>query len=141
MLEERAYKLMTAAKELDIDLFVLAQMNQVGLKNARQDAKDAQETQEPELDQIRGTDALGHVSHVVWLVRKRKNEKNKLEVWHSKVRGRQAFWEGVAPNEQLTTIQENVQMSVIQLDYGTASLRNDDTMQNFSVVKSSRLQK
>lgn len=141
MLEERAYKLMTAAKELDIDLFVLAQMNQVGLKNARQDAKDAQETQEPELDQIRGTDALGHVSHVVWLVRKRKNEKNKLEVWHSKVRGRQAFWEGVAPNEQLTTIQENVQMSVIQLDYGTASLRNDNTMQDLSVVKSSRLRK
>ena len=141
MLEERAYKLMTAAKELDIDLFVLAQMNQVGLKSARQDAKDAQETQEPELDQIRGTDALSHVSHVVWLIRTRKSEKHKLEVWHSKVRGRQAFWEGVAPNEQLTTIQENVQMSLIQLDYGTASLRNDDTMQNFSVVKSSRLRK
>jgi hypothetical protein len=141
MLEERAYKLMSAAKELDIDLFVLAQMNQVGLKTERQDMKASQEIQGPELDQIRGTDALSHVSHVVWLVRTRKNEKNKLEVWHSKVRGRQAFWEGVAPNEQLTTIQENVQMSLIQLDYGTASLRNDDTMQNFSVVKSSRLKR
>jgi hypothetical protein len=141
MLEERAYKLMSAAKELDIDLFVLAQMNQVGLKTERQEMKASQEVQGPELDQIRGTDALSHVSHVVWLLRTRKNEKNKLEVWHSKVRGRQAFWEGVAPNEQLTTIQENVQMSLIQLDYGTASLRNDDTMQNFSVVKSSRLKK
>ena len=31
MMEERAYKLMTVAKELGIDLIVLAQMNRVGM--------------------------------------------------------------------------------------------------------------
>lgn len=143
MLEERAYKLMTAAKELDIDLFVLAQMNQVGIKNAQQDLKSGKAQQGPELDQIRGTDALSHVSHAVWLIRKHESadaspSERKLEVWHSKVRGRQAFWEGVAPNEQITTIQGFVKMSLIQLDYQTSSLRNDDTMQNYDVVKSSR---
>lgn len=145
MLEERAYKLMTAAKEMDVDLFVLAQMNQVGIKNAKQDSRDSKPPQPPELDQIRGTDALSHVSHAVWLVRGHEQPSDgmtpsdkKLEVWHSKVRGRQAFWEGTPPNEQITTVQGFVSMSLIQLDYQTASLRSDDTMQNYHVVKSSR---
>lgn len=145
MLEERAYKLMTAAKELDIDLFVMAQMNQVGIKNAKQDSRDSKPVQEPELDQIRGTDALSHVSHAVWLMRKHEApgtqlavSERKLELWHSKVRGRQAFWEGVSPNEQVTTVRGFVSMSLIQLDYETCSLRNDDTMQKYEVVKSSR---
>ena len=136
---------MTAAKELDIDLFVMAQMNQVGIKNAKQDSRDSKPVQEPELDQIRGTDALSHVSHAVWLMRKHEApgtqlavSERKLELWHSKVRGRQAFWEGVSPNEQVTTVRGFVSMSLIQLDYETCSLRNDDTMQNYQVVKSSR---
>jgi hypothetical protein len=146
MLEERAYKLMTAAKELDIDLFVLAQMNQVGIKNAQQDSKGNGPQKPPELDQIRGTDALSHVSHAVWLIRRHENpgatpSERKLEVWHSKVRGRQAFWEGIPPNEQITTVQGFVSMSLIQLDYQTCSLRNDDTMQNYDVVRSSRLKR
>lgn len=146
MLEERAYKLMTAAKELDIDLFVLAQMNQVGIKNAQQDLKNSKAQQPPELDQIRGTDALSHVSHAVWLIRKHQSadaapSDRKLEVWHSKVRGRQAFWEGAPPNEQITTVQGFVSMSLIQLDYQTSSLRNDDTMQNYDVIKSSRVRR
>lgn len=141
MLEERAYRLMTAAKELDIDLFVLAQMNQVGIKREQEDMKS--QPKPPELDQIRGTDALSHVSHAVWLVRKQRQlegepSDQKLELWHSKVRGRQAFWEGSPPNEQITTVQGFVQMSVIQLDYHTASLKADDTMQNVNVFKSSR---
>lgn len=141
MLEERAYRLMTAAKELDIDLFVLAQMNQVGIKREQEDVKS--QPKPPELDQIRGTDALSHVSHVVWLIRKQRQMEGqpsdrKLEVWHSKVRGRQAFWEGTPPKEQITTVQGFVSMSLIQLDYQTCSLRNDDTMQNVDVVKSSR---
>ena len=141
MLEERAYRLMTAAKELDIDLFVLAQMNTVGIKREQDDMKS--QPKPPELDQIRGTDALSHVSHAVWLVRKQRQiegepSDQKLELWHSKVRGRQAFWEGSPPQEQITTVQGFVQMSVIQLDYHTASLKADDTMQNVNVFKSSR---
>jgi hypothetical protein len=144
MLEERAYRLMTAAKELDIDLFVLAQMNQIGIKREQDDAKS--QPRPPELDQIRGTDALSHVSHVVWLIRKKRQTEGepsdrKLEVWHSKVRGRQAFWEGSPPKEQITTVQGFVAMSLIQLDYQTCSLKNDDTMQNIDVVKSSRTRK
>lgn len=144
MLEERAYKLMTAAKELDIDLFVLAQMNQVGIKNEQQELKST--PRPPELDQIRGTDALSHVSHAVWLIRKHKTvdgepSDRKLEVWHSKVRGRQSFWEGQPPNEQVKTIQGFVSMSLIQLDYQTSSLKNDDTMQNVDVIKSSGIRR
>jgi hypothetical protein len=144
MLEERAYKLMTAAKELDIDLFVLAQMNQVGLKIAQSDFRKDKGIVPPELDQIRGTDALSHVSHAVWLIRKHQIEgqdpsERKLEVWHSKVRGRQAFWEGEAPNEQITTVQGFVQMSIVQLDYATSSLKSDDTMQHRDILKSRRI--
>lgn len=146
MLEERAYKLMTAAKELDIDLFVLAQMNQVGLKIAQNDFRKEKGTTPPELDQIRGTDALSHVSHAVWLIRKHQTEDGdpndrKLEVWHSKVRGRQAFWEGESPNEQISTVQGFVQMSLVQLDYTTSSLKSDDTMQHRDIVKSRRIRR
>ena len=63
MMEERAYRLMTVAKELEIDLIVLAQMNRVGMDAIGK-------TQPPTLDQIRGTDALSHVSHAVWIVRR-----------------------------------------------------------------------
>jgi replicative DNA helicase len=143
MLEERAYKLMTAAKELDIDLFVLAQMNQVGLKVAQNDFRKEKTVQAPELDQIRGTDALSHVSHAVWLIRKHQASDSepsdrKLEVWHSKVRGRQAFWEGEPPNEEITTVQGFVEMSLVQLDYATSSIKSDDTMQHRDIVKSRR---
>lgn len=143
MLEERAYRLMTAAKELDIDLFVLAQMNTVGIKREKDNMKS--QPKEPQLDEIRGTDALSHVSHVVFLVRRQETESEpvdrKLEVWHSKVRGRQAFWEGAPPKEQITTVQGFVKMSLIQVDYQTCSLKNDDTMQNLYVVKSSRIKR
>jgi hypothetical protein len=141
MLEERAYKLMTAAKELDIDLFVLAQMNQVGIKIEQQDAKSS--PRPPELDQIRGTDALSHVSHAVWLIRKYRPAEGepsdrKLEVWHSKVRGRQAFWESNPPHEQITSVQGFVPMSLIQLDYQTSSLKYDNTLQHPDVTNSRR---
>lgn len=140
MLEERAYKLITVAKEVDIDLFVLAQMNQVGLKNERNNVTS--EPKEPQLDEIRGTDALSHVSHAVWLIRKNKvavegrPSENKLEVWHSAVRNGQHFWEGSPPEERLVAVRNDVQMSLIQLDYPTQSLKNDDTMQNVNVVNS-----
>ena len=146
MLEERAYRLMTAAKELDIDLFVLAQMNQVGLKIAQSDFRKEKGINPPELDQIRGTDALSHVSHAVWLIRKHQSEDcdpsdRKLEVWHSKVRGRQAFWEGEAGNEQITTVKGFVQMSLVQLDYATSSLKSDDTMQHRDILASRKVRR
>ena len=72
MMEERAYKLMSAAKELQIDLFVLAQMNRVGM-----DALSAK--QAPGLDQIRGTDAISHVCHAVWIARKQMNQQTEGE--------------------------------------------------------------
>lgn len=121
MLEDRAYRLMTAAKELDIDLFVLAQLNRIGM--------DSTSNPEPQLNEIRGTDALAHVSHATWLIRRLKsdgNELNKdLEVWHSKVRGRQAVWregEGI-----LEGIHGFVDKSIIRLHYETASLEDDTT--------------
>lgn len=143
-LEDRAYKLITAAKELDIDLFVFAQMNQVGIKNEHNNNTNT--PKEPELDQIRGTDALSHVSHAVWLVRKHKTVEGepsdrKIEIWHSAVRNGQHFWEGASGSEQLSVVKGEITMSLIQLDYGTQSLKNDDTMQNIDVVKSSRFRK
>lgn len=143
MLEERAYKLTTAAKELDIDLFVLAQMNQIGIKVARSNMKPDSQMPPPELDEIRGTDALSHVSHAVWMVRKapaREDSPNErlLQVWHSKVRGRQAFWEGDPPNEKITTVKGFVDLSVIQLDYQTSTLKSDNTLQHPDAVRSKR---
>lgn len=122
MLEDRAYKLMTAAKELDIDLFVLAQMNRIGM--------DPTSNAEPQLNEIRGTDALAHVSHATWLIRRQKSDGNEisrnLEVWHSKVRGRQALWkEGEGILESIKGFHEK---SVIGIDYETASLERDDTI-------------
>ena len=83
-----------SAKELEIDLIVLAQMNRVGMDAVGK-------TQAPTLDQIRGTDALSHVSHAVWIARKdlarrinAQKAKRGLELWHAKTRGRQAFWDG-----------------------------------------------
>jgi replicative DNA helicase len=121
MLEDRAYKLMTAAKELDIDLFVLAQLNRIGM--------DSTSNAEPQLNEIRGTDALAHVSHATWLVRRCKTDDqsiNKdLEVWHSKVRGRQAVWkEGQCV---LESIHGFIEKSVVRMHYETASVEDDST--------------
>ena len=129
MLEDRAYRLMTAAKELDVDLFVLAQLNRVGM--------DMSSDAEPQLNEIRGTDALAHVAHATWLVRKPKlsdEEKKKkvlvreLEVWHSKVRGRQAVWKdgkGI-----LDSIKGFKEKCLVTMDYETSSVQwtstNDD---------------
>ena len=121
MLEDRAYKLMTAAKELDIDLFVLAQLNRVGM--------DSNSNPEPQLNEIRGTDALAHVAHATWLIRRPKTEgsgtNRDLEVWHSKVRGRQAVWregQGI-----LESIHGFIDKSIIRMHYETASVEDDTT--------------
>jgi hypothetical protein len=142
MLEERAYKLMGAAKELGIDLFVMAQMNQVGIKTeaATKDGPPPPPTQ----DQIRGTDALSHVSHAVWLVRRAKQKvgepsDNYIEVWHSKGREGQSFWETRGFDERLTMVQGGlVEKSIIQIDYTTCTLKSDDTLQNPLVLRSQK---
>lgn len=143
MLEDRAHKLMDAAKELGIDLFVMAQMNQVGLK-AEANTKTDGPPPRPSSDQIRGTDALNHLSHAVWLVRKQKvgvgePSSNRIEVWHDKVREGQVFWETDGFDETMTIVQGGtVDKSVVQIDYSTCTLKSDDTMQNFCVLKSRR---
>ena len=125
MLEERAYKLMNCAKQLEIDLIVLAQMNRVGMDIAS--AK-----QPPTLDQIRGTDALSHVSHAVWIVRRQPGEaeesgeekkKRPLELWHAKTRGRQAKWDG----RQMTGLGGFVDKSILHMDYAYCAVRSDET--------------
>lgn len=121
MLEDRAYRLMTAAKELDIDLFVLAQLNRIGM--------DSTSNPEPQLNEIRGTDALAHVSHATWLIRRVKSDANsvnrEIEVWHSKVRGRQAVWkEGKGTLESISGF---IDKSVIRMHYETSSVEDDMT--------------
>lgn len=125
MLEERAYKLMNCAKQLEIDLIVLAQMNRVGM-----DLGSAK--QPPTLDQIRGTDALSHVSHAVWIVRRQPSEgeesgeekkKRPLELWHAKTRGRQAKWDG----RQMTGLGGFVDKSILHMDYAYCAVRMDET--------------
>lgn len=141
MLEERAYKLMGAAKELGIDLFVMAQMNQVGIKVETAN-KSGEPPPPPTQDQIRGTDALSHISHAVWLARKQKQlsgepSDRKIEVWHSKTREGQSFWESTGSEEMLTMVQNGViERSIIQLDYSTCTLNADDTFQHPLIIKS-----
>lgn len=121
MLEDRAYKLMTAAKELDIDLFTLAQLNRIGM--------DSNSNPEPQLNEIRGTDALAHVAHAAWLVRKMKLEGDQLnkdlEIWHSKVRGRQAVWkEG---KNVLETVKGFIEKSIVRMQYDASFVESDNT--------------
>ena len=122
MMEERAYKLMTCAKELGIDLIVLAQMNRVGMDVMGSKAA-------PGLDQIRGTDALSHVSHAVWIVRKQAGNEDQpnvdrdLEFWHAKVRGRQAYWDG----SKMSSARSFVEMSILSMDYPHSCVKHDNT--------------
>lgn len=129
MMEERAYKLMTAAKELDIDLITLAQMNRVGM-----DALG--KTQPPTLDQIRGTDALAHVSHAVWILRRQVESDGmgdkpqmratgKLELWHAKVRSRQAVWKETT--QTIEGVGDFIEKSVIKIHHPTSTVEWDDT--------------
>lgn len=130
MLEERAYKLMNCAKQLEIDLIVLAQMNRVGMDVASS-------RQPPSLDQIRGTDALSHVSHAVWIVRRQpgnddenaNNSKRPLELWHAKTRGRQAYWNG----SQIKGYKGFLDHSVLEMDYAFCSVRQDSTVREIAV--------
>ena len=130
MLEERAYKLMNCAKQLEIDLIVLAQMNRVGM-----DVASAR--QPPSLDQIRGTDALSHVSHAVWIVRRQpgnddenaNNSGRPLELWHAKTRGRQAYWNGT----QIKGYKGFLDHSILEMDYAFCSVKRDSTVGEISV--------
>ncbi len=124
MLEDRAYKLMSCAKQLEIDLIVLAQMNRVGMDSVGKE-------QSPTLDQIRGTDALSHVSHAVWIVRKEmvdengeKKWKGNLEFWHVKTRGRQAVWNG----SKVEGVRGFLDKSVLSMDYAYSAVKKGGDM-------------
>jgi len=124
MLEERAYKLMSCAKQLEIDLIVLAQMNRVGMDSVGKE-------QSPTLDQIRGTDALAHVSHAVWIVRKEmvdengeKKWKGNLEFWHAKTRGRQALWNG----SKVEGVRGFLDKSILSMDYAYSAVKKGGDM-------------
>jgi hypothetical protein len=125
MMEERAYRLMTAAKELDIDLIVLAQMNRVGMDVVSR-------KQPPQLNEIRGTDALAHVCHAVWIVRREPQEDGadpntprNLELWHVKTRGRQAYWNH--QTKRVEGFKGFVEKSILMVDHATSSIAFDDT--------------
>ena len=125
MLEDRAYKLMNCAKQLEIDLIVLAQMNRVGMSENGGES-------EPTLDQIRGTDALSHVSHAVWIVRKEmtgsgpdKKWNGNLELWHSKTRGRQALWNG----SKMQGTGGFLPKSILEMDYSYSSVKRDQSQE------------
>ena len=131
MMEERAYRLMTCAKQLEIDLIVLAQMNRVGMDSVGKE-------QAPTLDQIRGTDALSHVSHAVWIVRKEmvdengeKKWKGNLEFWHAKTRGRQATWNG----SRIEGVRGFLDKSVLSMDYAHSAIRKDGDMTKILVSR------
>ena len=130
MLEERAYRLMNCAKQLQIDLIVLAQMNRVGMDSVGRE-------QDPTLDQIRGTDALAHVSHAVWIVRKeikdvngQKKWKGGLEFWHAKTRGRQAHW----VDDHMEGIKEFIAKSSLQMDYAYCAVESDLTDDEINMI-------
>lgn len=135
MMEERAYRLMTAAKELDVDLIVLAQMNRVGMDSVSRN-------QAPQLNEIRGTDALSHVSHAVWIVRNEQLEEGadtrnrKLELWHVKVRGRQAYWNSM--QQRVVGIDGFIEKSVIAMHHATSSIKEDDTKDTIRLFERNR---
>lgn len=123
MLEERAYKLMTVAKELSVDLIVLAQLNRTGM------GADVTNTR-PDETWIRGTDALAHISHAVWVVRREKQDEEsqsktdrRLEFWHTKTRGRQA----TSVDGKTRVVKGFVEKSMLGMDYAYSSVMKDDT--------------
>lgn len=126
MLEDRAYRLMNCAKQLEIDLIVLAQMNRIGMSVGDNSA--------PTLDQIRGTDALSHVSHAVWIVRRETNKDDDpakktdkpLELHHAKTRGRQAFWNN--KDQRMQGAKRFVDVSILGMDYPFSAVSLDDTV-------------
>lgn len=126
MMEERAYKLVEAAKELDLDILCLAQMNRVGMDMLSK-------KQAPQLDQLRGTDALAHVCHAVWVVRKHmegdgENEvwNKRLEIWHLKQRSGQHYWDD--DKGRLMPVKHYVESGILDMDYAHCSVARDDTL-------------
>ena len=127
MLEERAHKLMNCAKELGIDIMTLAQLNRSGMGGDVANNK-------PDESWIRGTAALAHLSHAVWIVRREKlteeeqanpNVKRRLELWHVKGRGGQSFW---SDDFGLNKVDGYIEKSMLTMDYSYSSIKSDDTM-------------
>ena len=137
MLEERAHILSKVAKEVDIELFLMAQTNQVGIKAAK-DFKDKEPG--PEVDQIRGTDVLAHLSHALWIVRKHKSNNEaqvkdrKLEVWHKLAREGQHML--VPGRDKVISVKKPIDMSLIRINYPCQSIDYDNTFEEIDRLNS-----
>lgn len=125
MLEERAYRLVSVAKELNIDLLILAQLNRTGMGN------DNISNAKPDETWIRGTDALSHIAHAVWIARREKQAdenqdktKRNIEIWHAKQRGSQClYFDGVKKVPSAF-----IEKSTLWMDYTYSSVKDDDTI-------------
>ena len=109
MLEDRAKKLMSCAKELQIDILLLAQMNRTNLKSE----------EDMTLGEIKGSDGLSHYCHAVWGMRRYAKEKNMpkntLELWHLKRRGGQYRWD--SRKEKLEHLTEQIDQGNLIMNY------------------------
>lgn len=124
MLEERAYMLVSAAKELQVDLIVAAQLNRTGQNDISNPI--------PDQSWIRGTDALSHVAHAVWILRKEPRPKGEeeglnqdrnrpVEIWHVKTRKGQVYWN----NGVKRKVKSFVDCSKLTMNWGYSSVRKD----------------
>ena len=143
-MENRCYRLNEIAKEMDIDLFLMAQMNQLQIKREVSNLK--QQEREPQVDEVRGTDALSHVAHALYLIRQHKSTANakdvnqkQLEVWHTAERDGQQYWQGDGADAEMKEVRNTVSMSLIQLDYSTQSLKSDNTYSSIDLLQIRRV--
>ena len=125
MLEERAYMLVSAAKELQVDLIVAAQLNRTGQNDISNPI--------PDQSWIRGTDALSHVAHAVWILRKEPRPKGEeqeglnqdgnrpVEIWHVKTRKGQVYWN----NGVKRKVKGFVDCSKLTMNWAYSSVRKD----------------
>ena len=119
MLEDRAKRLMSLAKELKIDILLLAQMNRSNLKG----------DEDMTLGEILGSDGLSHYCHAVWGVRKFKKEEYQkmdtrsgkpLELWHLKRRGGQYIWDD--NTESLREIDDSIEKGTLHMSYKNSAV-------------------
>ncbi len=124
MLEERAYMLVSAAKELQVDLIVAAQLNRTGQNDISNPI--------PDQSWLRGTDALAHVAHAVWILRKEPRPKGDeeglnqdksrpVEIWHVKTRKGQVYWKDGLKRK----VKGFVDCSKITMDWSYSSVKRE----------------
>jgi hypothetical protein len=136
MLEDRAKKIMSCAKELQIDVLLLAQMNRSNLESK----------EDMTLGEIAGSDGLSHYCHAVFGVRKFPKERNmpstNLELWHLKRRGGQYIWndrtnrlDHLADNLTKGTIVMNYKLSVVEMPIPLGILKQKDKPSETEIIR------